>query len=120
MRKAGSQTPSAFSTISPASPKKAMMQKAMMQARTATCLRSSADMPRVRDRKIGARPGGSRVTSSVTRAEVRYSRNIVELRHAAEPASLGVGAKFAERFSGSVTRSRRSNMAAMWEGSESE
>ena len=76
MRKAGSETPSAFSTTSPATPKKPMMQKAMIEARTATCRRSPADMPRVSDRKIGARPGGSSVTSIVTRAEVANSTNM--------------------------------------------
>ena len=52
------------------------MQNAINAARAATRRRSSAVMPRVTDRKIGASPGGSTVTRSVTSAEARKSAYI--------------------------------------------
>ena len=76
MRKAGRLMPIAFSTKSPPKPKNAMMPKAMMQARTATWRCSALFMPRVTERKIGARPGGSMVTSSVTSVDEKKSASI--------------------------------------------
>ena len=71
IRNAGRPTPRSRSSTSPPRPKKARMQNAISAARAATRRRSSAVMPRVTDRKIGASPGGSTVTRSVTSAEAR-------------------------------------------------
>ena len=56
-----------------------MITSAIRQDRHATCRRSSDDMPRVKDKKMGASPGGSSVTIKVTRADVAKSKFIAHV-----------------------------------------
>ena len=78
MRKAPMEMPSNDSTPAPVSANTARMQKAISEPRSATCLRCGRVMPTVSPRKIGARPGGSMVTSRVVMALTR--RSIVSIR----------------------------------------
>jgi hypothetical protein len=68
MRKAGIEMPRKFSTASPATPNSVRMPSATRQARTATLRRSPMPMPCVSATKSGARPTGSMITKSATKA----------------------------------------------------
>jgi hypothetical protein len=65
--------PRSVKMLSPPSAKKVMIAKAMRQARKATWRRSDGAIPCVSEMKIGARPGGSSVTSKVASAEAKKS-----------------------------------------------
>ena len=71
--KAGSVMPNTDRICAPATANSASTAKPMMLARIETWARSSRFMPRVTPRNSGARPGGSIVTRSVTKALNRLS-----------------------------------------------
>ena len=68
MRKAGIEMPTKDRTASPARPKRVSTPTPTAHARSAIALRSPRPAPRVRATKSGARPIGSTMTKSVTKA----------------------------------------------------
>lgn len=79
IRKAPIEMPSRPRMPSPNSAKAARMKKAMSEPRVATWKRCCRLKPTVRLRKIGARPGGSSVTSSVVSALIKRSTSNIRV-----------------------------------------
>jgi hypothetical protein len=64
------EMPRKFSTASPATPNSVRIPTATRQARIATLRRSEIVMPWVNATNSGARPTGSMITKSVTKAGI--------------------------------------------------
>ena len=65
--------PNVLSNGWPSRAKKIRIDQATADDRIAILRRCAASAPRVSDAKIGAQPGGSMITSRVTKAEVNSS-----------------------------------------------